>query len=301
MSNFLDRLIESLLPNGGILLVLYEAYLDESGCDDYSRVLAVGGYVIHSERARVMERLWRETLEKYGLPYFHMVDCAHGNGVFDRFEIQERVEIQKAFMAIIESHAQYGMATVTPTGRYEGAGRAPSDPYAWCLTCCAGYMSAAIIDNAPKGSRLLLFFEAGHASATAAREFMGKFSRRSEIISGYSFAKKTDLCLLQAADLFVWHCAKRTKDQAYGSRPPRKDFLKLVEKNATIVYTFIYKGRGMHVLNRDPHKDDPIMQRRVREMFNDVPFTDPALKSYFEKDLAEVPPLSIWHDSSSKD
>src|SRR5690606_41984311 len=61
---------------------------------DGSSVLAVGGYLIRSDRAARMERKWKAALSRYGVPYFHMVDCAHGNGVFQSLSKQQRVEIQ---------------------------------------------------------------------------------------------------------------------------------------------------------------------------------------------------------------
>ena len=60
----------------------YKAYFDESGCHDGSTVLAVGGYLVRADWATRMQRKWRSALSKYGLPYFYMVDCAHGSGVF---------------------------------------------------------------------------------------------------------------------------------------------------------------------------------------------------------------------------
>jgi hypothetical protein len=60
----------------------YEAYMDESGTNDGELVLSVSGYVINSVRARQLETRWRVMLEKYNLPFFHMVECVHRNKNF---------------------------------------------------------------------------------------------------------------------------------------------------------------------------------------------------------------------------
>ena len=80
----IDRLLEVTLPveNGRYGIVLWEAYFDESGDDGGFPIMTVGGYLVKPSNARRLERKWRRLLRKYKLPYFHMVECAHGNKNF---------------------------------------------------------------------------------------------------------------------------------------------------------------------------------------------------------------------------
>ena len=114
MSALLNSVLDALLPKGGQVLVFYNAYIDESGCDDYSSVLTVGGYIVEANAARAMEAEWEAALKRYNLPYFHMVDCAHGSEAFKGLSSAIRTQMQSRFMTIIEKYVQYGLSVVIP-------------------------------------------------------------------------------------------------------------------------------------------------------------------------------------------
>ena len=61
---------------------MMEAYFDESGTHRDSPLMCVTGYIIDADQCRRFQTEWDEVLSKYGVPYFHMSDCAHGTGVF---------------------------------------------------------------------------------------------------------------------------------------------------------------------------------------------------------------------------
>ncbi len=55
-----DRLLEVFLPaSGGWAFLMYEFYIDETGDDGGFPILGVGGYLIRSDYARLMEREWQ--------------------------------------------------------------------------------------------------------------------------------------------------------------------------------------------------------------------------------------------------
>ncbi len=110
-----------------------------------------------------------------------------------------------------------------------------------------------MIDNAPGGSKLAIFFEAGHASSGKSKEILdkvmvGEQGSKYEIFTGYTFAKKGELCLLEAADMLVWQTTKYIKDAAFTSRPPRKDFYRLAKHRLTVIYPFCAKNRATVVI-----------------------------------------------------
>lgn len=76
-------------------MATFEAYLDESGTDDGSPAVAVGGYFMRTEEAARMDRAWRAVLAQYRLPFFHMVDCAHGNKPFEKMSVGARIAVEK--------------------------------------------------------------------------------------------------------------------------------------------------------------------------------------------------------------
>lgn len=287
------RLLEVALSEGRYGLVLFEAYLDESGCDDQSRVLSVGGYIIRSDRARMMDAAWRATLSKHNLPFFHTVDCAHGNGAFKGMPVEQRAAIQKEFIELAKRHTQYGVAAVAAVGRHEAVKGKIPDPYGFCVQSCIGIMMAKMFDHA-KGAKLQVFLEAGHSSAPAARAFIDRiFFRKpstefSDMLTGYSFFKKADLSLLQAADLLVWQSAKRTKDLAFSERPARKDFISLMSLNASIAYAVFEKERFFYIVDDGPTRENKRRDQSVKEIFNLLPLTDPIAAGYFARELSDL-------------
>ncbi len=82
-----DRLIDTLIPAGGFMVALVEMYADES---ESGGVLAVAAYVYTKEQAFALQQEWTPLLTEYGLPYFRMSECAHGNGVFAKFNKHQR-------------------------------------------------------------------------------------------------------------------------------------------------------------------------------------------------------------------
>jgi len=86
------------------------AYFDESGTDTKSEVLCVAGYIFLEEMVGSFEVEWKAMLEKYGLPFFHMVDCAHGTGAFKALTGEQRIEAQKEAIELTKKYASKGIA-----------------------------------------------------------------------------------------------------------------------------------------------------------------------------------------------
>src|SRR4051812_16718124 len=92
-AGYFDRLLTVVLPLGGAAAVIHEGYFDESGdIEKDERIFCISGYYIESSRAKELDTSWQCLLDRYNLPYFHMVDCAHGNEPFDKLSKDERIE-----------------------------------------------------------------------------------------------------------------------------------------------------------------------------------------------------------------
>jgi hypothetical protein len=85
-------------PAEGDLVELLECYFDESGSHDGSPILCVGGYVFEREHCKALDLGWKQILDQYQLPFFHMTDCAHNTWPF------ECIEAQKAAIRLINDH-----------------------------------------------------------------------------------------------------------------------------------------------------------------------------------------------------
>ena len=66
----------------GTYMELSEAYFDASGTHGAAKDLCLAGYIFRKDAAIAFDEDWRRMLGKFGLPYFHMKECAHAKGVF---------------------------------------------------------------------------------------------------------------------------------------------------------------------------------------------------------------------------
>jgi hypothetical protein len=200
---FLERLIEILLPQGGFVMSMYEAYFDESGCDDYSRVLAIGGYVIRSDLAKRLDQKWKNVLVEYGLPYFHMVDCAHGNGVFSNLSKEQRVSAETKFIKLIKEYTAFGVACIIPVKRFEQDSNLP-DPYSFCIDSCgSGLQGLLPLISSEAERKVAVIFEAGHQNENRAITHLKRHIKPGSVIRSVTAMSKTDARPLQAADLLA--------------------------------------------------------------------------------------------------
>ena len=86
------------------------AYFDESGTDEKSPDLVVAGYIFLEENVAPFEAEWKAMLEKYGLPFFHAVECMHGTGVFKHLTLEQRTEAQTDAIEQIRKYGAKGIA-----------------------------------------------------------------------------------------------------------------------------------------------------------------------------------------------
>jgi Protein of unknown function (DUF3800) len=217
--------MDVLLPVGGLVVALTEGYFDESG--DFETppgIFCVSGYVIRSEAAKIMDEKWDEVLRAYDLPYFHMVDCAHGAGVFAKLSKQEQIDVETKMIGLIKQHTLGGFSVVTKKEAFEATKEYP-DPYSF-----SAYISTlalkAWVDALRIEGDLAYFFESGHKNKGSAYRAVADQLGSSASVT---FAAKEKVRLLQAADILAWQTTKYVKDSLSKERPPRKDFMSLME------------------------------------------------------------------------
>jgi hypothetical protein len=64
-------------------------YFDESGTHRRAPVTTVAGFVSTDERWADFDDSWRYVLQEFGLSVFHMKECAHFTGEYERFRHDE--------------------------------------------------------------------------------------------------------------------------------------------------------------------------------------------------------------------
>ncbi|RXG85689.1 DUF3800 domain-containing protein [Bradyrhizobium zhanjiangense] len=214
------------------------AFFDESGSHASSPVLCVAGYAFRRREARLFTKEWSSELKRYSIPFFHMVDCAHGNKHFASLTKARRIKLATGLIAIVKRRAAHGFAVSVDLAAYRTLmpswGPAKS-PYAFCARCVIDEMGRWFFKIGFKGASAY-FFEDGHASRSEAEGDVGsvltnplnKFRGIHYGCVAHSFISKQELPPVQAADLLAWQWATDIKHQMAG-KPRRKDFESLSE------------------------------------------------------------------------
>lgn len=286
-----DSAAESPLPIAHVLgtgryshktpMSSFIAYFDESGCHDESKVLAVGGYLVRVDRAARMERKWRAALKKYDIPYFHMVDCAHGNGALGRLSKPQRVEIQTRMIELIKKHATLGFVTISNPRRFSRVHPLP-DLYTFSVDACVMAISAWFSDKPP--STVEFIFESGHKNGKNADRYLIAHARSdpdiAKIYQSHRFSDKPTTPLLQAADLLVWQSAKFIRDKVSDARKPRADFVSLIQHPTVFGYVVVQNNTLALTIDNSPGAPEHERDRYIRAVFSDSPQDDALIDEY---------------------
>jgi hypothetical protein len=95
----------SVFPNppGDHLMGILKVYLDNSGeeGDPQHKICSLAGYITTVKKWRKFEKLWKQTLVRYKVPYLHMKEFAHYKKPFDIFwdeKLKQEKPERKAFI-----------------------------------------------------------------------------------------------------------------------------------------------------------------------------------------------------------
>jgi hypothetical protein len=61
---------------GKTVVPFFETYFDESDSHKGASALCVAAYLFEKEACKALDLEWKAVLDEFGLPFFHMVDCA---------------------------------------------------------------------------------------------------------------------------------------------------------------------------------------------------------------------------------
>lgn len=213
------------------------AYFDESGSHDDSPILCLAGFVINRESDDRLCEEWQKMLGDFGLPFFHMSDCAHGTRPFDVLSKDDRIKAATRAIALIRESISYGFAVTV--NKREFAYIVPKSPHigsAYSL-CVHAILSSVRTwaDTIGFQGTISYVFEQGHRSQREANGIMAKIFKSPKLRSEYryaanSFEDKRAVASLQAADIIAWQWFTENKRRLNPVRAPRKDFEELMIK-----------------------------------------------------------------------
>lgn len=219
-------------------MTLVEAYFDESGSHEGSKTLCVAGYLFEKGQVTRLSEEWAAVLDKYQLPYFRMVDCAHGNGPFANLSRQQRIQVEANMIGILKRRAGMGFAESVDVAAYYDVVppelRVAGSPYSFCVRNILDAIGGFFHFHKFRG-KSAYFFEAGHESRAEADRviealFINPLIERvyKHGYVSHSFVLKREAPAVQAADLLAWQWATDVRHEAE-NRPRRKDFESLMQ------------------------------------------------------------------------
>jgi len=228
------RLFEISARSAETFAVLIEAYMDESGTGSDDAVHCLAGYLVKPDQATAMSLEWQDVLDQHDLPFFHMTDCASYE-VCEPYKSLGRekcIGLATNLIEIIKDYCFYGFAVCfSPKfyAVYEDPTYKTTDPYGFSVAFVNGVIQSGI-EKIKYPGNVAYFFEAGHAHQRFGREVLDRLvgSNDKTNVSSYSFQKKQDAILLQAADILAWHCNTYIKRKMKGL-PIRKDFQSMLQ------------------------------------------------------------------------
>jgi len=230
----LKRLLDILLPQGGHVVQLVEAYFDESGTHDDSPVLCVAGYIFEKGSCVMFDKEWSNVLNKFNLPYFRMSACAHHSEPFNKLTNDQCDQVARNMISIIKKWASKGIAITVEQKIYDKI--VPTSPnlgsaYSCCMHQCLIAVRSWADENRYTG-KIAYFFETGHKSHSETDQIITKLFNESALnyslrYAGHSFIPKKDANGIQAADLVAWQWFTDRKRIREGL-PHRKDCIALM-------------------------------------------------------------------------
>lgn len=225
-------------------MALVEGFFDESyGEPEGRKILCLAGYLMTDRSARRLTREWSAVLREYGLPYFRMSACAHGNEPFDRLSKADRIAVETKMIGLIKRRTIKGMAVTIDIGEFERLMPRSPEVIGGAYTFLANVIIGGVVHwvrTTNYVGDMAYFFESGHASQGEAQRIMDRVFRDKPLkeatrYSAHAFLDKEKSPPTQAADLLAWQWYTDIRHRIeHGKR--RKDCAALLEHPHQVVH-----------------------------------------------------------------
>jgi len=233
----LERLLHVLKAD---IVMMVEAYFDESGTHDGSPVMCVAGYLFDGKQCLHLDREWVDALRTFGVTRFHAVDCAQGVGEFSSLSPKDRTELTVRLIGIIKRRMNIGIAVSmsdTAFGQIKPPVYERGGPYLFCaMQVLAGVVGWA--DKHSYSGKIAYFFESGNKHEGVTHRAIDMVQSEAAGFSNLrfhsvTFGGKSDFRPLQAADILAYEWCKelrRLNMSAEKFRPMRRSLESLLEQ-----------------------------------------------------------------------
>lgn len=234
-----ENLVHILAAEGAPMVYL-NAFFDESGTDDKSRAIGIGGFVMQSENWLPFCLEWSEVLNREPkIEYFHSVEANSFTYQFDGWSREARDEKVIALLDLICKYRPVALPQAIHKAQFESArqkyptSRALPDPYLFCLA--NQFVECADLAEAyPPGTRVSIVLENNdemrHYANAAYEAAISQKPRLRACLANFAFADKKQQKALQAADFLTYEITKNFGNRIVNRKTPlRKPLQRLME------------------------------------------------------------------------
>ncbi|MGH6876343.1 MAG: DUF3800 domain-containing protein [Rhizomicrobium sp.] len=226
----LIHLARSIRLMGAVRIAMFTAYIDESGTDEASNCLGIGGLIADAEQWTAFETQWRQALADAGVKYSHMKEYAHSTGEFGKWKSKtkqfepQRERFMRQLCYAITKTAKYTFGAIITRGDYEkfvpeDLRRGMGTPYTFLGRYCIARVGVWAQENSPK-EPVKLVFERGQPSQGLRLQHgilsANEVARKQYKLGLLTFADKyvrdnpeQSVLPLQAADIVAYELVKQ--------------------------------------------------------------------------------------------
>ncbi len=252
---------------------MFFGFFDESGLDEKSKSFFVGGYVAHMSVWFDFAGLWRRTLNRFGIEYFHMTDFENRQKQFREWPTDKRLELIGELVSLITSSNLIGFGAGVVREDYEeevvASGildRLPFTKEWWQEPYLIGFQQCIVeaareAADLPASERVSFVFDRQdqfeHRLTAVFRQMAADTAWKNHIRLGeITFESKEGRAGLQAADIICYELRKRLDHRlTEPDRPIRKALQRLVVRQMPVKFI---DAEGMRkVLDQVQRKPNP--------------------------------------------
>ena len=218
---FLEGWFAALYRFDGLIVVL-QAFFDETGGHESHEVTAVAGFVYDKSGLMAFTEAWAPMVEGLSKPY-RTSSCNWADEPFESWENEEREGLMNSLAKLSTDHAL--AAFVVGTGkeaveaaRENGPGihRFLDTPYTMCVVSVLSMVSSWAKHTCP-GKGVYCWFEAGGPKEEETAALTARLSNDPETedffsaITGRAWAKKKQAIVMCSADLLAWEWQRNVR------------------------------------------------------------------------------------------
>jgi hypothetical protein len=206
-------------------MAVIEAYLDESGTHNSSRITCSAGYLFSLDGASGFEKDWKPFLASKGLTAFHANDC---------YQRDDAAEIFENLISLIKRTALRGVLRFAKKNVIDSMSekRFTGSPYTMCTLSCMERMAELAKES---NHEIVYFIESGNEFGGELRHFLNLIKENNDLKKHFAMAgadtyDKDQIIQLQAGDLLGWEFGRAYNNAIVSKREEWRDSLKqLVE------------------------------------------------------------------------